>query len=87
MVNLLLPLIKMSTIIVKQGLVVIVALFIQKPCINDFESTVVSCEDCLRENKLPSWNPGGEAPSWWVILAIFLEKKPFLHHFAHFCSN
>ena len=35
---------------------------------------VVGCEDCVQENKLPLWGPGGKAPSGLAILAIFSEK-------------
>ena len=33
---------------------------------------VVGCEDCVRENKLPLWEPGGEA------LQFFREKIAIL---------
>ena len=36
---------------------------------------VVGCEDCVRENKLPLWGPGGEAPSRWAILKISRKKN------------
>ena len=35
---------------------------------------VVGCEDCVRENKLPLWGPGSEAPCCWAIFAIFWKK-------------
>ena len=50
---------KMHAMIVKQGFPVTMIL------------KVVGYEDCVQENKLPLWGPGGKAPSGWAILAIF----------------
>ena len=68
---------KMNAILVKQGFAVIVALcyicLFRNPVTTILK--VVGCEDCVQENKLPQWGPGGEAPGRWATLAIFFQKK------------
>ena len=69
---------KMQAIIVKQGFMVIVAFYYNHCLFRNHVLTilkVVGCEDCMQENKLPLWGPGSEAPSLWVVLSIFSEKK------------
>ena len=64
--------------IVKEGFAVIVA-FCYDICV--FKNPVimilkvVGCEDCVQENKLPLWGPGGEATSRWAVLQFFSEKN------------
>ena len=63
---------KMRNIIVKQGFTVIVAFcynicLFKNPVITILK--VVGCEDCVQENKLPLWGPGGKA-----LLQFFLKK-------------
>ena len=68
---------KMHGIIVKQDFAVVVAFYyicsFKNPVITI--SKVVGCEDCVEENKLPLWAPGGEAPNRWKILEIFFGKN------------
>ena len=43
---------------------------------------VVGCEDCVQDNDLPQWGPGGAAPSRWAIFAIFQRKVAILTPFG-----
>ena len=71
----------MNAIIVKQGFAVIVAFcyiyLFRYPVIKILK--VVGSEDCVQENKLPLWGPGGETSSSWAILAIYSEKKSYFN--------
>ena len=73
----------MHAIIVKQGFAVIVA-FCYNTCLfrNPVITTlkVVGCDDCVQENKLPVWGPGGKAPAAGQFLQFFQKKLPFKRH-------
>ena len=73
-----------NLVIGKQGFAVIVALCFNICVFKNLVITILKvdgCEDCVRENKLPLWRPGGEALSRWAILAFFLEKIAILTPF------
>ena len=45
---------------------------------------VAGREDCVQDNSLLQWGPGGKAPSCWAILAIFQKKSS---HFNAICMT
>ena len=75
--------------IVKQGLAVIVAFCYSICLFRNFVKTilkVVVCENCVRENQLYLWWPGGKPPAAGQFLQFF--QKNFchsgdLHFFCH----
>ena len=75
----------MHNIIVKQVFAVIIAFcynicLFKNPVITVMK--VVGCEDCVQENNLPLWRPGGEAPSRWAVLQFFWKKIAILTSFG-----
>ena len=83
----------MQDIRVKQGFAVIVAFYYHICFFKNPVTTIlkVGYEDCVQENNLPLWGPGGKAPSLWAILAIFFSQKtailmPFERHFKRFLT-
>ena len=43
---------------------------------------VVGCEDCMQDNNLLQWGPGGAAPSRWANFAMYQRKVAILTPFG-----